>query len=93
MPNLGVGVDFEGYWYENQFLIVFNSPQGYRGITCFVVDRNTEGLQVGKKEDKLGIRACSTCPVTLDNVKVLSVQLFQHNVCAAGAWPHIRKEY
>ncbi|XP_067996559.1 short/branched chain specific acyl-CoA dehydrogenase, mitochondrial isoform X3 [Melanerpes formicivorus] len=43
---------------------------GYRGITCFIVDRNTEGLQVGKKEDKLGIRASSTCPVTLENVKV-----------------------
>ncbi|XP_068054381.1 short/branched chain specific acyl-CoA dehydrogenase, mitochondrial isoform X1 [Anomalospiza imberbis] len=47
-----------------------NPSSGYRGITCFIVDRNTEGLQVGKKEDKLGIRACSTCPVTFDNVKV-----------------------
>uniref|UniRef100_A0A674HR49 Short/branched chain specific acyl-CoA dehydrogenase, mitochondrial n=1 Tax=Taeniopygia guttata TaxID=59729 RepID=A0A674HR49_TAEGU len=47
-----------------------NPSSGYRGITCFVVDRNTEGLHVGKKEDKLGIRACSTCPVTFDNVKV-----------------------
>uniref|UniRef100_A0A8C5J971 Short/branched chain specific acyl-CoA dehydrogenase, mitochondrial n=1 Tax=Junco hyemalis TaxID=40217 RepID=A0A8C5J971_JUNHY len=53
------------------FVMANTDPSlGYRGITCFVVDRNTEGLQVGKKEDKLGIRACSTCPVTLDNVKV-----------------------
>ncbi|RMC11291.1 hypothetical protein DUI87_11410 [Hirundo rustica rustica] len=53
------------------FVMANTDPSlGYRGITCFVVDRNTEGLQVGKKEDKLGIRACSTCPVTFDNVKV-----------------------
>ncbi|NWS00498.1 ACDSB protein, partial [Motacilla alba] len=54
------------------FFVMANTDpsSGYRGITCFVVDRNTEGLHVGKKEDKLGIRACSTCPVTLDNVKV-----------------------
>lgn len=43
---------------------------GYKGITCFIVDRDTEGLTVGKKENKLGIRASSTCPVHLDNVKV-----------------------
>ncbi|XP_067389566.1 short/branched chain specific acyl-CoA dehydrogenase, mitochondrial isoform X1 [Emydura macquarii macquarii] len=47
-----------------------NSSLGYKGITCFVVDRDTEGLHVGKKEDKLGIRATSTCPVTFENVKV-----------------------
>lgn len=43
---------------------------GYKGITCFLIDRDTEGLSLGKKEDKLGIRASSTCPVHLDNVKV-----------------------
>lgn len=45
--------------------------QGYKGITTFIVDRDTEGLSIGKKEDKLGIRASSTCPVHLDNVKVI----------------------
>src|SRR5580658_5760827 len=35
--------------------------QGYRGITCFLVERETTGFTVGKKEDKLGIRASSTC--------------------------------
>ncbi len=35
-----------------------------------MVDRDTPGLAVGKKEDKLGIRASSTCPVYLENVKV-----------------------
>ena len=44
--------------------------QGYRGITCFLVDSDSEGLEVGKKEDKLGIRASATCMVHFDNVKV-----------------------
>ncbi|XP_044301524.1 short/branched chain specific acyl-CoA dehydrogenase, mitochondrial [Varanus komodoensis] len=54
------------------FLVMANAnpSAGYKGITCFIVDRNTEGLHVGKKEDKLGIRATSTCPVTFENVKV-----------------------
>ncbi|CAG2165487.1 unnamed protein product [Oppiella nova] len=47
-----------------------NPSAGYKGITCFVVDRNTPGLSVSKHEDKLGIRASSTCPVIFDNVKV-----------------------
>ena len=44
--------------------------QGYRGITCFMVDRDTEGMAIGKKENKLGLRASSTCPLNFDNVKV-----------------------
>jgi alkylation response protein AidB-like acyl-CoA dehydrogenase len=43
---------------------------GYRGITAFVVDRNSPGLTIGKKEDKLGIRASSTCELLLDDCKV-----------------------
>jgi short-chain 2-methylacyl-CoA dehydrogenase len=43
---------------------------GYKGITCFLVERNTPGLQVGKKENKLGIRSSSTAEVILDNVEV-----------------------
>jgi len=43
---------------------------GYRGITCFVVERDAPGFRVGKKEDKLGIRASSTCELLLDNVRV-----------------------
>lgn len=31
--------------------------KGYKGITCFLVDRDTPGFQIGKEEDKLGIRA------------------------------------
>jgi butyryl-CoA dehydrogenase/short/branched chain acyl-CoA dehydrogenase len=43
---------------------------GYRGITCFLVERDQEGFSVSKKEDKLGIRASSTCEILLENVKV-----------------------
>jgi len=43
---------------------------GYKGITCFVIDRDTPGFHVGRKEDKLGIRASSTCELILDTCKV-----------------------
>ena len=43
---------------------------GYTGITAFMVDRDSDGLSVGKKEDKLGIRASSTTEVILDTVRV-----------------------
>jgi alkylation response protein AidB-like acyl-CoA dehydrogenase len=47
-----------------------NPEAGYRGITCFLVERNFPGFQVGKKEDKLGIRASSTCELILDECRV-----------------------
>lgn len=47
-----------------------NPALGHRGITCFLVDRETPGFQVGRKEDKLGIRASSTCELILDNCRV-----------------------
>jgi len=43
---------------------------GYKGITAFLVERDYEGLTVGKKEDKLGIRASSTTELVLDDVRV-----------------------
>jgi short/branched chain acyl-CoA dehydrogenase len=47
-----------------------NPESGHRGITCFLVERNFPGFQVGKKEDKLGIRASSTCELILDDCQV-----------------------
>jgi butyryl-CoA dehydrogenase/short/branched chain acyl-CoA dehydrogenase len=47
-----------------------NPEAGYRGITAFVVERDTEGFSIGKKEDKLGIRASSTVELILDGVRV-----------------------
>jgi len=47
-----------------------NPEAGHRGITCFLVERDFPGFQVGKKEDKLGIRASSTCELILDDCRV-----------------------
>lgn len=58
---------------EAGIFLVFANAQpdaGYRGITCFIVERETKGLSVGHKEDKLGIRASSTCEVILDGCTV-----------------------
>src|SRR5207249_4256935 len=44
--------------------------RGYRGITSFLVERTFPGFQVGKKEDKLGIRASSTCELVLEGCRV-----------------------
>jgi alkylation response protein AidB-like acyl-CoA dehydrogenase len=44
-----------------------NPAAGYRGITAFLVERGFSGFAVGKKEDKLGIRASSTCELILDS--------------------------
>lgn len=54
------------------FLVFANidPSAGYRGITCFLIERSMPGFQVGKKEDKLGIRASSTCELILDDVRV-----------------------
>ncbi len=58
---------------EAGLFIVFatvNPEAGYRGITAFLVERGAEGFTVGRKEDKLGIRASSTCELLLDGVHV-----------------------
>ena len=47
-----------------------NPSAGYKGITAFIVERTFPGFSVGKKEDKLGIRASSTTELILDNVQV-----------------------
>jgi short/branched chain acyl-CoA dehydrogenase len=58
---------------EAGFFLLFanvNPEQGYKGITAFLVERDFPGFQVGKKEDKLGIRASSTCELILDGCRV-----------------------
>jgi alkylation response protein AidB-like acyl-CoA dehydrogenase len=47
-----------------------NPSAGYKGITAFIVEKNTPGFTVGKKEDKLGIRASSTCELILEDCHV-----------------------
>ena len=58
---------------EADLFIVFatiDPEAGYRGITAFLVERGFAGFTVGKKEDKLGIRASSTCELILDGCRV-----------------------
>ncbi len=58
---------------EAEIFIVFaniDPAAGYRGITAFIVEKQFEGFLVGKKEDKLGIRASSTTELILDGCQV-----------------------
>jgi alkylation response protein AidB-like acyl-CoA dehydrogenase len=58
---------------EADIFIVFatlDPDAGYRGITAFIVERGNDGLHVTRKEDKLGIRASSTCEVLLEACRV-----------------------
>jgi alkylation response protein AidB-like acyl-CoA dehydrogenase len=73
----GWRIDGRKMWITNGaeagLFIVFatvDPDAGYRGITAFLVERGTDGFTVGKKEDKLGIRASSTCELIFDGVRV-----------------------
>ncbi|MBW3535871.1 MAG: acyl-CoA dehydrogenase family protein, partial [Gemmatimonadetes bacterium] len=70
-------LDGQKLWITNAreagLFIVFatvDPGEGYKGITAFLVERDMDGFGVGKKEDKLGIRASSTCELVLQGVKV-----------------------
>jgi len=59
--------------YESGIFIVFatlDPSLGYKGITAFVVEKGTPGFSLGKKEDKLGIRASSTCELVFQDCVV-----------------------
>ena len=63
---------------EADIFIVFatlDPAAGYRGITAFIVERGFPGFTVGKKEDKLGIRASSTCELVLEDCRVPSANV------------------
>ncbi len=58
---------------EAELFLVFatlDPADGYKGITCFLVDKNTPGFTIGRKEDKLGIRASSTCELILKDLRL-----------------------
>ena len=63
---------------EADIFIVFatiDPDAGYRGITAFIVERGFKGFTVGKKEDKLGIRASSTCELLFEDCRVPRAQV------------------
>ena len=47
-----------------------DKSKGYKGITTFIIERDFNGVEIGKKEDKLGIRSSDTCSIGLNNVRV-----------------------
>ncbi|KAM0684337.1 hypothetical protein MDAP_000105 [Mitosporidium daphniae] len=58
--------------YEAEIFLIFATVDpslGYKGISCFIVEK-ADGVIIGKKENKLGIRASSTCTVTMENLKI-----------------------
>lgn len=58
---------------ESNFFIVFANKDvsmGYKGITAFLVEKSFKGFAIGKKENKLGIRASSTCELIFENCEV-----------------------
>jgi short-chain 2-methylacyl-CoA dehydrogenase len=58
---------------ESGFFLLFanaNPAEGYKGVAAFLIERQFPGFQVGKKEDKMGLRASSTCELILDNCRV-----------------------
>lgn len=63
---------------EADIFLVFatvDPAAGYKGITCFLVERGAAGFTVGKKEDKLGIRASSTCELLFDDLRLAPEQV------------------
>jgi alkylation response protein AidB-like acyl-CoA dehydrogenase len=78
----GFVLDGRKLWITNAaeagVFIVFatvDPAAGYKGITAFLVDRGTPGFTVGHKEDKLGIRASSTCELLLEGCQVPRAQV------------------
>ena len=78
----GYAINGRKLWISNaveaDVFIVFanvNPEAGYRGITAFVVERGTPGFTVGQKEDKLGIRASSTCELLFEDCTVPKTQV------------------
>ena len=58
---------------NSNYVILFAVTEkgiGYKGVSCFIVEKGWDGLETGKPENKLGIRASDTCELYFDNVKV-----------------------
>lgn len=75
--NDGYLINGSKMWITNSleagFFIVFanlDPSKGYKGISAFIVDKDTPGFSIAKKEKKLGIRASSTCVINFDDVEI-----------------------
>jgi len=70
-------IDGSKCWISNAmeagvFVVFANAApeRGHKGITAFIIEKDNPGLKIGKKEDKLGIRASSTCELILEDCRV-----------------------
>ncbi len=82
LPDGGYRLRGEKLWITNgaeaDVFIVFatiDPALGYRGISAFIVERGQPGFHVGKKENKLGIRASSTTPLVFEDVELTAEAL------------------
>jgi len=73
----GYRINGNKMWITNSkeagFFVVFANlapEKGYKGITAFIVDKDTKGFSIAKKEKKLGIKASSTCVLNFDDVEI-----------------------
>ncbi|EED22215.1 acyl-CoA dehydrogenase, putative [Talaromyces stipitatus ATCC 10500] len=78
----GYKINGSKMWITNSmeagFFIVFanlDPSKGYKGITAFIVEKDTPGFSIAKKEKKLGIRASSTCVLNFDDVEIPKANL------------------
>ena len=59
---------------QNSDVVIFfcltNKEAGAKGVSAFIVEKGTPGLSIGKKEDKLGIRASDTCEIYFENCRI-----------------------
>lgn len=60
------GVNADVYFLQ----AMTDKSKGYKGISTFIVEKKWDGVEVGKKEDKLGIRSSDTCTIGFNNVKI-----------------------
>src|SRR4029079_9402438 len=79
------GITGQKRWITNRgvgrFYTVFARAEGttrHKGIPCFVVDRQTPGLSVGKKENKMGQRCSNTTDVIVEEVQVGTAKIVRH---------------
>ena len=80
--NVGYRLNGRKLWISNAreaglFLVfaTLDPAAGYRGITAFLVEKGTPGFTVGRKEDKMGIRASSTCELIFEDCEVPAANL------------------
>ncbi|WP_404455788.1 acyl-CoA dehydrogenase [Oceanobacillus kapialis] len=61
--------------HADTFITFARTGEGSKGLSAFILERNTPGLEIGKEERKMGLNGSSTVPLTFDNCRILKEQL------------------